>query len=158
MALLPPLPLPWRLPSTPLTRAWRLRRSACAAALALGLSTLSACGRGPTPPAQATPPEAATAPAGPTPEASGQAPAASAAAASAPAVLPAAVIAFREQRDQCDHFRGEEAADPQRAAFLAAALARTCTGTDAALAGLRQRYRQDPAALAALKDYEDRIE
>jgi hypothetical protein len=148
MALLPPLPLPWRLPSTPLTRAWRLRRSACAAALALGLSTLSACERGPTPPA----------PAGPTPEASGQAPAASAAAASAPAALPAAVIAFREQRDQCDHFRGEEAADPQRAAFLAAALARTCTGTDAALAGLRQRYRQDPAALAALKDYEDRIE
>jgi hypothetical protein len=83
-------------------------------------------------------------------------------AASAPAALVAAlpqdVLAFRARRDQCDHFRGEEGYDAQRAAFLAAELARTCTGSDAALAALRERYRQDPSALAALKDYEDTIE
>ena len=76
---------------------------------------------------------------------------------SAPA-LPADILAFRKKRDDCDHFRGEEPYDAKRAAFLKAALARTCTGTDKALAALRQRYLDRPALLDALKAYEDRIE
>jgi hypothetical protein len=76
----------------------------------------------------------------------------------ATAALPADVLRFQAQREQCDHFRGEEPYDAQRAKFLAAALARTCTGTDKALAALRERYRQNPAALAALQDFEDTVE
>ena len=44
--------------------------------------------------------------------------------------LPAEVIAFRDRRDACDHFRGEDPYDAKRGAFLAAEMARTCTGTD----------------------------
>lgn len=74
------------------------------------------------------------------------------------AALPPAVIAFQKQRDACDHFRGEEPYDKQRAAFLKAQLAKTCKGSDRALAALRKRFANDPGALAALKGYEDRIE
>jgi hypothetical protein len=72
--------------------------------------------------------------------------------------LPAEIIAFREKRDACDHFRGEEPYDAKRAAFLAAELARTCTGTDRELAALRKRFAGNAKAIAALKDYEDKIE
>ena len=41
---------------------------------------------------------------------------------------------------------------------MKAALARSCAGTDKALAALRQRYQAQPARLDALKAYEDRIE
>ena len=74
------------------------------------------------------------------------------------ASLPADIVAFRERRDACDHFRGEDAYDAKRAAFLAAEVARTCTGSDRALADLRKHYASDARALAALKDYEDKIE
>ena len=74
------------------------------------------------------------------------------------ALLSADIVAFRERRDACDHFRGEDAYDAKRAAFLAAEVARTCTGSDRALADLRKQYASDAQALAALKDYEDKIE
>lgn len=76
----------------------------------------------------------------------------------ASAALPPAIIAFQKQREACDHFRGEVPHDKQRAVFLKTELAKTCKGTDRALAGLRKRFAHDPDALAALKDYEDRIE
>jgi hypothetical protein len=72
--------------------------------------------------------------------------------------LPADVVTFRTRRDDCDHFRGEEAYDAERKAFLKAALQRTCTGTDRELAALRRRHAANPAAVAALRNYEDRIE
>jgi hypothetical protein len=72
--------------------------------------------------------------------------------------LPADILEFRAKRDLCDHFRGEEPYDSKRAAFLTAELARNCTGTDQALADLRRRHANDPKAIAALKDYESRIE
>jgi hypothetical protein len=72
--------------------------------------------------------------------------------------LPVEIVAFRKRRGECDHFRGEEAYDARRAAFLAAEVRRTCAGTDRALADLRRRHARDARALAALKDYEDRIE
>ena len=72
--------------------------------------------------------------------------------------LPADVLAFKIQRDSCDHFRGEDGYNAERREFLARALARSCTGTDQALALLRQRYSAIAAVMTALKDYEDRIE
>ena len=72
--------------------------------------------------------------------------------------LPADVLAFKIQRDSCDHFRGEDGYNAERREFLARALARSCTGTDQALALLRQRYSANAAVMTALKDYEDRIE
>lgn len=78
--------------------------------------------------------------------------------AEAKATLPADVRAFRTRRDACDHMRGEEAADEARAAFLEKRLARTCTGTDAALASLKRRYADRPAVMTVLSRYEERIE
>ena len=75
-----------------------------------------------------------------------------------PASRLADVVAFRQRRDECDHFRGEEPYDAKRAAFLRAALARTCKGTDAELAALRKRYAGNPAALRALAGYEPTVE
>ena len=72
--------------------------------------------------------------------------------------LPPDVLAFKIQRDSCDHFRGEDGYNAERREFLARALARSCTGTDQALALLRQRYSANAAVMTALKDYEDRIE
>ena len=72
--------------------------------------------------------------------------------------LPPDVLAFKIQRVSCDHFRGEDGYNAERREFLARALARSCTGTDQALAQLRQRYSANAAVLTALKDYEDRIE
>lgn len=135
------------------------------AGLPLGL--LAGCGR----PEPGAPITTATSPPAPSPaSASASAPAPSPilaeAAASAPnapasqpsAPLPPAVVAFQKQRDACDHFRGEEPYSKQRAAFLKAQLAKTCKGSDRALAALRQRFAKHPEALAALRDYEDRIE
>ena len=98
------------------------------------------------------------------PEAAASAPAVAAAAEANPgaaateASLPADIAAFRERRDACDHFRGEDAYDAKRAAFLAAEVTKACAGTDRALADLRERYAGNAGALAALKDYEDKIE
>lgn len=72
--------------------------------------------------------------------------------------LPPDVLAFKIQRESCDHFRGEDGYNAERREFLARALARSCTGTDRALALLRQRYSTNAAVMTALKDYEDRIE
>ena len=143
--------------------------------LALALALLTACGR--PAPDRSDPPDPPHAPAAAAPKpampadlvAAPPAPLASSAAASATrdastaaskpsAALPPAVIAFQQQRDACDHFRGEEPSDKQRAAFLKAQLAKTCTGSDKALAALRKRFGKHPQASAALKDYEDRIE
>lgn len=85
-------------------------------------------------------------------------PATQAAAAGTAQPLPADVVAFRAKRDECDHFRGEEPTDEARGAFLAKALERTCTGTDAALARLRKRYAGTPAVIAVLADYENEVE
>lgn len=109
----------------------------------------------PIPPSTSTAAPAATAPPS-APQADAVASAGSPA--TATASLPQAVITFQQRRDECDHLRGEEPYDQQRAAFLKAALAKACKGSDQALAALRQRFAQHPEALAALKPYQDRIE
>jgi hypothetical protein len=75
-----------------------------------------------------------------------------------PQVLPRDVRAFIARRDECDHFRGEEPSDEARAAELERKLKQTCTGTDAALAALRRDHAGEPAAIAALANYEDSVE
>ncbi|WP_093001623.1 hypothetical protein [Rhizobium sp. NFR07] len=73
--------------------------------------------------------------------------------------LPVDVAAFVEERQQCDHFRGEEAYDEARAAEINKALDRYCSGTDARLAKLKAKYSKGPAtAVTALDEFEDRIE
>nr|WP_218036477.1 hypothetical protein [Sphingobium sp. EM0848] len=75
-----------------------------------------------------------------------------------PRPFPEEVTRYMVDRDSCDHFRGEEAYDMERRAFLQENIVELCTGTDARLARLRERYAQDPAVMAALSGYEDRIE
>ncbi|NJM51697.1 MAG: hypothetical protein HC843_13200 [Sphingomonadales bacterium] len=72
--------------------------------------------------------------------------------------LPKDVAQFAEQRDACDHFRGEEAYDAERATFLTGQIEKNCTGTDKMLQALRQRYKDNAAIIDKLKQYEDVIE
>ncbi|MDG2002880.1 MAG: hypothetical protein P8J20_06060 [Novosphingobium sp.] len=74
------------------------------------------------------------------------------------AALPSDVAAFVERREGCDHFRGEEAYDKEREAFLLKSMKETCTGTDAELARLRRVHADDPVVMTALADFEDSIE
>ncbi|BAI97595.1 hypothetical protein Sj15T_20230 [Sphingobium sp. TA15] len=72
--------------------------------------------------------------------------------------FPDEVTRYMVDRDGCDHFRGEEAYDAERLAYLQDNIAALCTGTDARLALLRHRYAHDPAVMSALSGYDDRIE
>ena len=72
--------------------------------------------------------------------------------------FPREVTTFMVDRDGCDHFRGEQPYNAERRAYISENVAELCTGTDARLATLRRRYAADPAVMAALKGYEDRIE
>ena len=67
---------------------------------------------------------------------------------------------FLERRATCDHFRGEvpDPPDPERLREISQQVDAYCTGTDAQLAALRQRYRDDPAVTKQLAQLEDRIE
>lgn len=62
------------------------------------------------------------------------------------------------RRQACDHFRGEPPYSPERQTFLNDKMRETCTGTDAELQRLRAKYRDDPATVKALADFEDCIE
>lgn len=73
-------------------------------------------------------------------------------------VFPAEVTTFMVDRDGCDHFRGEEPYDAERAAYLEQSIRELCTGSDEKLARLRRRYAAEPDVVAALDNYEDRIE
>ena len=70
------------------------------------------------------------------------------------------LAAFLERRATCDHFRGEvpDPPDPQRLREVQQGIADSCPGTDAQLAALKQRYRDDPVVMKQLAQFEDRIE
>jgi hypothetical protein len=67
---------------------------------------------------------------------------------------------FLERRAACDHFRGEvpDPPDAQRLREVMQQIDATCTGSDAQLAALKQRYRADPAVMKQLAQFEDHIE
>ena len=68
--------------------------------------------------------------------------------------------AYLERREMCDHFRGEfpDPPDPQRMREVNEQVAVYCPGSDAPLAQLRRRYRDDPAVMKQLDALEPRIE
>jgi hypothetical protein len=77
---------------------------------------------------------------------------------------PHEVRAFFDRRELCDHFRGEPVPEPiddpgdERRREIDTALRKHCTGTDAELARLRARYRDDAVVAAALAEFETDIE
>lgn len=78
--------------------------------------------------------------------------------------LPSDVKSFVDERDGCDHFRGEPwdgGDDPEvkeRREFISQNIKDLCTGTDRRLKELRNKYRHDRVIIKHLKRYEDRIE
>ena len=67
---------------------------------------------------------------------------------------------FLERRAACDHFRGEIPDPPaeERMREVQQKQAEYCTGTDAQLALLKKRYRDDPAVMKQLAEFEPQIE
>ncbi len=72
--------------------------------------------------------------------------------------IPADVARFIERRERCDHFRGEDPYNSDRAKFLALKMVETCQGTDVELAGLRAKHRNNHKLMARLYPFDDRIE
>lgn len=77
--------------------------------------------------------------------------------------LPPDVAAFVQQREACDHFRGEpvEGEGPEalaRLEFVQRKIVEHCSGSDAVLLELRQRHAARPEAIAALDAFEYPIE
>jgi hypothetical protein len=70
------------------------------------------------------------------------------------------LAAFLQRRAACDHWRGEvpDPPEPERIHEIEQEVAKYCTGTDAQLAALKQRYRHDPTVLRQLAAFEARIE
>jgi hypothetical protein len=77
-----------------------------------------------------------------------------------PAAIPAPddITRFITRREECDHFRGEEAYDEERGRFLRDNLERTCTGTDAELAELKRKYANRDDVTKRLSEFESTIE
>jgi len=76
------------------------------------------------------------------------------------AAPPVDLAAFLERRATCDHLRGEipDPPDPQRMREIEQGTAAYCSGTDAQLARLKARYRDDPVVSKQLAEFEPRIE
>ena len=74
------------------------------------------------------------------------------------ASLPVDVTDFKERRDACDHFRGEDPYDEERRQFLEKQMTELCTGSDEQLKKLKHRYRDNRAVQVALAEYEPHIE
>ena len=72
--------------------------------------------------------------------------------------MPADIRTFTNKRDECDHWRGEEPYDDERAKEISGAINDTCTGTDDKLSKLRRKYKDRPSVLEVLAIYEDKIE
>ena len=78
--------------------------------------------------------------------------------------FPADFRAFVDDRDLCDHFRGEPwpegdtAEDRARRQEIVEGVRTACAGTDRRLDALKRRYRDDPAIMRALSGYETGIE
>ncbi len=65
---------------------------------------------------------------------------------------------FKERRDLCDHFRGEDPYDEQRRKFLEEKLKKYCTGTDKELASLKAKYKNNKTPMKVLEKYKEKIE
>jgi predicted metal-dependent hydrolase len=72
--------------------------------------------------------------------------------------LPKDVSGFIEQREACDHWRGEYGYDEERQAEIDTAVCETCVGTDERLAKLKQKYRGKKEIISKLDAFEPDIE
>lgn len=77
---------------------------------------------------------------------------------------PQDVSGYIERREVCDHFRaepwpeGETSDERERRDFISAQLRHHCKGSDQALRYLKAKYRDNPAVLKRLEEYEADIE
>lgn len=74
------------------------------------------------------------------------------------ASYPTDVEQFMDRRQLCDHYRGEEPYDAERAAFLAKRMELTCTGTDRELRRLKEKYQDDAEIMRVLDQFEEDVE
>jgi hypothetical protein len=72
--------------------------------------------------------------------------------------LPNEVATFLEERDSCDHWRGEEGYDKERRAEIDWSICHSCPGTDSKLAVLKKKYRADKVTMDKLAKLEPKIE
>lgn len=75
---------------------------------------------------------------------------------------PRDVQSFVQDRDLCDHLRGEipdqQPGNEEGVNEAVAAANKACKGTDARLDALNAKYANDPQVLQKLKTYEEHIE
>ncbi|NNG25717.1 hypothetical protein [Telluria aromaticivorans] len=78
----------------------------------------------------------------------------------AEARLPADVANYVEQREGCDHFRGEipDPPDQQRMKEFEREIRKLCTGTDKKLVKLKRKYAKNQAVMKRLNEFEEGIE
>lgn len=78
----------------------------------------------------------------------------------AEARLPSDVAKFVDQRDGCDHFRGEfpDPPDEKRMREIEREIRKLCTGTDKKLQQLKRKYAKNQAVLKRLNEFEENIE
>ncbi|MCD2518021.1 hypothetical protein LQ564_17055 [Massilia sp. G4R7] len=74
--------------------------------------------------------------------------------------LPTDVAKYVNQREGCDHFRGEfpDPPDKQRMKEVEREIRKLCTGTDKKLAQLKRKYAKNQAVLQRLSEFEEDIE
>jgi len=74
--------------------------------------------------------------------------------------LPREVQKFVEQRDSCEHFRGEvpDPEERERMREVSLQIEKFCRGTDKKLASLKKKYRSSVVVQRRLAKYEPQIE
>ncbi len=77
----------------------------------------------------------------------------------AEARLPSDVVRYVEQREGCDHFRGEipDPPDKQRMKEMEREIRKLCTGTDKKLTQLKHKYAKNQAVMKRLNDFDEKI-
>lgn len=72
--------------------------------------------------------------------------------------VPKEIAKFIERRESCDHWRGEDKYNKKRQAEINRAICQACTGTDAELKRLKQKFKDRPDIQAKLNNFEPQIE
>lgn len=74
--------------------------------------------------------------------------------------LPPDVAKYVEQREGCDHFRGEfpDPPDQQRMREIEQEIRKLCTGTDRKLSKLKRKYARNQMVMKRLNEFEENIE
>jgi len=74
--------------------------------------------------------------------------------------LPSDVAKYVNQREGCDHFRGEfpDPPDEKRMREIEREIRKLCTGTDKKLEKLKRKYARNEAVLKRLNEFDEKIE